>query len=212
MCGTVEPQPGLGASTNGKEYPGSAAAFPQGLGPALWFATLGLLLLFSAGDIAHAQSTEEYRVKAAFLFHFAQLVDWPADALGDEKSPFTLCTIRKDPFAGELEATLQGKSIGTRALQIRHLKQAGETQGCQVLFVGGSDRKQVLPLLAALKDAAILTVGESDNFAKQGGMIGFCMDNNKVRFDINLDAAGRARLKISSRLLLLAKIVLGNHS
>jgi hypothetical protein len=77
--------------------------------------------------------------------------------------------------------------------------------------VGGNERKELPPLLAALKDSPVLTIGESDEFAKQGGMIGFSMDNNKVRFDINVDAAGRAKLKISSRLLLLAKSVIGKQ-
>jgi hypothetical protein len=170
-----------------------------------------IFILILGADRGRAQESEEYRVKAAFLFHFVQLVDWPAGSLGDEKQPLLLCTIGKDPFDGDLEATLQGKSVGTHALQVRHLKDREELHGCQVLFVGNSERRDVLPLLAALKDGAILTVGDSDDFAKQGGMIDFCMENNKVRFDINVDAAGRAKLKISSRLLLLAKNVIGNQ-
>jgi hypothetical protein len=172
---------------------------------------VGLILLVSRAGPAHAQQSEEYRVKAAFLFHFAQLVDWPPEALGDEKQPLTLCTVGKDPFGGDLEATLQGKSIGARALQVRHLKQVQDAQGCQILFVAGSERKEVASVLAALKEAAVLTVGESEDFVKQGGMIGFSMENNKLRFDINVEAATRAKLKISSRLLLLAKSVIGSH-
>jgi hypothetical protein len=169
------------------------------------------MVLLSFAVASEAQQTEEYRVKAAFLFHFAQLVDWPVEALGDEKNPLTFCTLGKDPFGGDLETTLQGKLVGTRTLRISHVKLPQEAQGCQVLFVGGNDRKEVAPLLAGLKDQPILTVGESDGFAKQGGMIGFSMENNKVRFDINVDAAAHAKLKISSRLLLLAKSVIGNH-
>jgi len=150
-------------------------------------------------------------VKAAFLFHFAQLVEWPADALGDDQNSLTLCTLGKDPFAGDLEIILQGKSVGSRAVRIRHVKQAQEVSGCNLLFVGGNERRELAPLLAALKSVPVLTVGESDDFAMQGGMIGFCTENNKLRFDINVDAAGRAKLKISSRLLLLAKTVIGNH-
>ncbi|MGA9643344.1 MAG: YfiR family protein [Terriglobales bacterium] len=168
-----------------------------------------ILLIF--GLAARAQETEEYRVKAAFLFHFAQLVDWPVGALGDDKQPLTVCTIGKDPFDGNLETMLQGKLIGARPLQVRHLKERTEIHGCQLLFIGNGERKGVASLLAALKDEAVLTVGESDDFVKQGGMIDLSMENNKVRFDINLDAAVRAKLKISSRLLVLAKNVVGNH-
>lgn len=171
-----------------------------------------LLSLFLALMPAGAQpQTEEYRVKAAFLFHFAQLVDWPSDSLGDDKNPLTFCTFGKDPFQGDLDATLQGKSIGSRSLRVRHLKQAQEIQGCQILFLGEGERDQLVPLLAAMKRDAILTVGETDGFVKQGGMIGFCLENSKVRFDVNVDAAARAKLKISSRLLLLAKNVIGNR-
>lgn len=176
------------------------------------FAALGLVWLLFTTGMAHAQQTEEYRVKAAFLFHFSQMVDWPPEALGDEKKAITICTIGKDPFGGDLEATLQGKSVGTRPLQIRHLKQPGEVQGCQVVYVAQGERKQAFAALSALKDPPILTVGEDNDFAKQGGMIGFSMESgNKVRFDINMDAALRAKLKISSRLLVLAKTVIGNH-
>lgn len=174
-------------------------------------AMLGLGALLSMAALGETQQTEEYRVKAAFLYHFTQLVEWPAEVLGDEKKAITLCTIGKDPFGGALEVTMQGKLIGTRPLAIRHLKQPDEAPGCQAVFIPG-DRKEVVQTLAALKDSPVLTVGEGEDFAKQGGMIGFSMDNdNKVRFVINMDAAARARLKISSRLLALARSVIGSH-
>jgi len=88
---------------------------------ALRLLMVGLVLLNFA-EIGRAQQSEEYHVKAAFLFHFAQLVEWPADALGDDKNPITLCTFGKDPFGGDLDTTLQGKSVGTRSLRIRHSK------------------------------------------------------------------------------------------
>ena len=172
-------------------------------------AMLGLAALLSASGRGETPEAEEYRVKAAFLYHFAQMVEWPGEAGGDEKKPITLCTIGKDPFGGDLEVTLQGKLIGSRPLAIRHLKDPGEAEACQLLFVPG-DRKQAAQALAALKDSAVLTVGEGEDFLKQGGMIGFTMDSdNKVRFVINVDAASRARLKISARLLMLAKTVMG---
>jgi hypothetical protein len=202
MCGTVNPNLPL---TPGHPTTGTDLTAP------LRLRVLAVVLLISAGSGAYAQGNEEYQVKAAFLFHFVQLVDWPSEALVNDEKSLTLCTFGKDPFGGALETTLQGKSIGARALRIRHLKQVQEVQGCQLLFVGGNERKADASLLAGLKDQAILTVGEGDDFAKQGGMIGFCMENNKVRFDINVDTAVRAKLKISSRLLQLARSVIGNH-
>jgi hypothetical protein len=162
--------------------------------------------------VARAQSQAgEYHVKAAFLFHFVQLVEWPTDEPESPGNPLTLCMLGEDPFRGDLEVTLAGKSVGSRPLRVRHLKPAENFQGCQVLFVGRRDAGRLSRVLVELKAGPILTVGESDGFVEQGGMIGFCLVENKVRFDINVQAAEQAKLRISSRLLLLAKMVIGNH-
>jgi hypothetical protein len=180
--------------------------------PALIVASIFAMSLTEISRTAQAQSAaDEYHVKAAFLFHFVQLVEWPADSLESETSPVTLCIIGEDPFQGDLETTLAGKTVGTRPLRVRHLKPAEDSHGCQVLFVSKHDTARLGRLLMELKDGPILTVGESDGFVQQGGMIGFLLVDNKVRFEINLEAAERAKLKISSRLLLLAKTVVGNH-
>jgi hypothetical protein len=101
--------------------------------------------------------------------------------------------------------------VGSRPLRVLHLKPAEGFQGCQVLFVGRRDAARLSRVLGELKAGPILTVGESDGFVEQGGMIGFCLVENKVRFEINVQAAEQAKLRISSRLLLLAKTVIGNH-
>ena len=156
-----------------------------------------------------AQSAdEEYRVKAAFIFHFAQLVDWPQGALAASSNALNLCTFGADPFQGALESTVAGKAIGARLIQVRHLKQAGDLPGCNVLFLGKSASKQIAALLAALHNAPVLTVGETPGFLGAGGMICFVLEQNNVRFQINLDAAEAANLKIGSRLLILAQSVM----
>jgi hypothetical protein len=156
-----------------------------------------------------ASASSEYQVKAAFLFHFAQFVDWPPEAFKDGVSPLTYCTVGEDPFHGALDASLNGKTIGGRPVRVLHYKEAREIQGCQVLFVGMADKKFVSATVASLNGSPVLTVGESSQFAQQGGMIGFLLEDNKVRFEINLDAAERGKLKISARLLALAKTVIG---
>jgi hypothetical protein len=161
------------------------------------------------GISAQANSPSEYQIKAAFLFHFAEFVDWPAGAFKAADSPLTYCTVGEDPFHGALEASLNGKMIGIRPIRVQHFKRAGEIQGCQVLFIGTLDRKSVPEALASLKGNPILTVGESEQFAEEGGMIRFLMEDDKVRFEINLNAAENAKLKISARLLTLAKTVIG---
>lgn len=177
-----------------------------------FFAMLVVLIFADTARTLRAQSqADEYHVKAAFLFHFVQLVEWPPGTLGNDINPVTLCTIGEDPFRGDLEATIAGKTVGTRAMIVRHMKTAEDFQRCHVLFVSGHDALKLGPLLQELKDGPILTVGESDGFVQRGGMIGFLLVDNKVRFEINVEAAERAKLKISSRLLLLAKTVVGNH-
>jgi uncharacterized protein DUF4154 len=157
---------------------------------------------------AQAQAkAEEYHVKAGFLFHFAQLVDWPAGAGGG--SDFVLCTLGDDPFEGQLETTLDGKAIGARPIHILHLKRSQEVRSCQVLFISNSEDQHLPKILGDLGTSAVMTVGEAADFIERGGMIRFVLDQDKVRFEINLKAADPTGLKFSSRLLLLAKNVFG---
>ncbi len=185
---------------------------PRSVSSFLIFSVTFGALLFGVANPAVAQSKgDEYRLKAAFLFHFTQLVDWPPDAFGSDSDPVTLCTVGEDPFHGDLDAAVEGKSIGARPLRVRHFKQPQDIQGCQLLFVGNRDSARISALLVGLKDSPVLTVGEADDFVKEGGMIGFFIENDKIRFDINLQSAEHAKLRISSRLLLLARKVIGNQ-
>jgi hypothetical protein len=170
-----------------------------------------VLLLASPGSLPANSTAEEYSIKAAFLFHFAQFVDWPQGAFREANSPLTYCTLGEDPFRGALDASLSGKTIGARPLQVRHLKQPQGIQGCHVLFIGEGEKKQLPTVLAMVKASPVLVVGESERFAQDGGMIGFCLEENKICFEINLEAAEHAKLKISSRLLALAKTVIGGE-
>jgi hypothetical protein len=165
-----------------------------------------VMFLISSGK-AQSASVTEYQVKAAFLFHFAEFVTWPAGALGNAGDSFLICVLGDDPFHGDLETTIQGKILATRTVRVRHVEQEQETQGCHVLFIGKNELKGASSLAATLRNMPVLTVGESDNFLQSGGIIRFCMEDRKVRFEINQEAAEAANLKISSRLLLLAKTV-----
>ena len=169
-----------------------------------------LLILVAIPAFGRAQATtEEYRVKAGFIFHFAQLVDWPAAAAGGPT--FVLCMLGDDPFRGELESTLNGKAIGSRPIHILHLKQPQEARGCQVLFISSTEDGRLPKIFGELGSSAVMTVGESDDFIERGGMIRFTLEQDRVRFEINLKAADPAGLKFSSRLLLLAKNVIGKQ-
>ena len=172
----------------------------------------GVVVFLAMAIPMRAQSkVDEYKLKAAFVFHFAEMTDWPASAFGANQNEMTFCTVGNDPFAGELDSTLAGKSVGQRAVRIRHVKQATEARGCQVVFLGSGEMKRLPELLTQIGNSPVMTVGESDGFLQQGGMFSFCLDGNKIRFEINVAPAERAGLKISSRLLMLAKDVMGNH-
>lgn len=174
----------------------------------IWILLLLMICLSDRPASAQSGPPAEYQVKAAFLFHFAQFVDWPDEAFPEKTSPLTYCTVGGDPFHGWLDKSLSGKSVGTRPMRVEHFPQMQEAQGCQVMFIS-SPKKPVPELLSALNGTPVLTVGDSEQFAEQGGMVGFLLEEKKVRFVINVAAAERAKLKISARLLALAKTVIG---
>jgi hypothetical protein len=187
--------------------PGDAARV-RGRSKLLIGVLFALLAIRPMPSTAQSQ-VDEYRLKAAFLFHFAQFVEWPAEALGNANSPFVICIAGEDPFHGDLEEAVEGKSIGSRPVRLRHIKQLRESQGCHVLFIGKDESNGVEPLTSTLNNMPVLTVGESDDFLQKAGIIRFCLEDRKIRFEVNQDAAEAVNLKISSRLLLLAKTVVG---
>jgi hypothetical protein len=171
-----------------------------------------LLLLSGAPKCIRGQSTvEEYQVKAAFLFHFAQLVDWPADTNSVGDRSINLCLFDDDPQRLEIESTLEGKLIGGRALHIRLLSDSQAIPGCNILFLSRDEARRQPAILRDVRAQPILTVGETESFLSDGGIIRFHLEGDRIRFDINLTAADSAHLKISSRLLLLATSVMGTR-
>jgi len=159
------------------------------------------------------ETRNEFKIKADFIYHFAQLVSWPADAVSNTDQQLLLCTLGDDSFQGNLKSNVNGKQVGSFTIHVRHLKQdAPELRSCQILFVGNDESKHFPALLAELQNSPVLTIGESDTFLDDGGVISFTKRYGKIRFAINLEAADRCRLKISSRLLLLAEKVIGNSS
>jgi hypothetical protein len=178
---------------------------------ALWplFVLALLLTIRTTAQTTTAQASDEYRVEAAFLFHFAQLVDWPPDVQNLPDSSLFLCTVGDDPFQGALEEEVAGKPVGNRTIKIRHVDDPLDMQSCQIVYIARSENKRLPLLVTTLHNAPVLTVGDSANFLDAGGMIRFVSDENKIRFDVNLNAAQSARLKIGSRLLVLAEHVIG---
>jgi hypothetical protein len=157
-------------------------------------------LLVSAGTITHAQDVAlEHRVKAAYLFNFVRFVEWPA-ASGE--GPLTICVVRPSPFGEVLTDTVRNERVNGRAIATRLVDTADD--GCHVVFIPAS--AAALPSLRAVDESPVLTVGESPGFIRQGGMVNFVREGTNVRFEIDEPAARRAGLRISSRLLRLARV------
>ena len=169
---------------------------------------LVLTMGFCATTLMAQTTAKEYRIKAAFLFNFAHYVEWPPETFKEANSPLTYCTVGEDPFEGVLDQSVIAKSAGTHPLRVQHLRAPENFQGCQIVFIGANEKKRIAAILETLKQAPVLVVGESSHFVQQGGTVGFLSEENTVRFEVNLDAAQRARLNISATLLSVAKTVI----
>jgi len=167
-----------------------------------------LLLLLTVGlnPTAQASSSREYAIKAVFLYNFAKFVEWPSQAFEDSTTPIILCILGKDPF-GVFLKPLKGKTVKGKKIIIKYIHKIDDMEKCHVLFVGKSEDKQLVRILARLGDRNVLTVSDIGNFAQRGGIIGLTREKDEIHFEINLDASKMADLKISSRLLKIARIV-----
>jgi hypothetical protein len=172
-------------------------------------ATLALIVLLGtiAPDPAHGQKVDEYQLKAAYMYNFAKFVDWPAQTFHSPVQPIVFCVLGQTPLSRALGDELEGKIVDRRPLVFRQLTDSKQAAQCQVLFVGAPDKKPLRQILDEVKPFNLLTVGEVEGFTNQGGVIRFVLDDGRVRLEFNLDAADDARLRISSKLLSLGKII-----
>jgi hypothetical protein len=169
-----------------------------------------LIPLLPAVEGRAQDSLSEYQVKAAYLVNFLKFVDWPEDAFGDPLAPIVIGVVGDDPFGVALPEVVVGKTVQGRDLVIRIYHTGEDLRGAHLLFISASERKRLPTILSALRGSSVLTVGDTEGFLESGGMIEFVPENNRVRFAINVEAANRAHLKMSSKLLSLAKVVKGN--
>jgi hypothetical protein len=172
-----------------------------------WMLPIILFVSLVAVPEEHAQdSMPEYQVKAAYLFNFLKFVEWPDDAFSDSLAPFVIGIAGDDPFGESLPQVIVGKTIQGRDLVIRKYHAGENMRGCHILFINVSEKKRLPQLLAGLKGSSVLVVSDMVGFLNEGGMIQFLSEDNRIRFAINVDATGRANLKISSKLLSLARV------
>lgn len=165
--------------------------------------SLSLLLTVVSGR-AQDSRPSEYQLKAAFLFNFAKFVEWPSDAFVEATSPFIIGTLGGNPFGGDLERTIRDKKINNRVIIFKEFRTLTEATNCHILFINASERPRLPEIVAGLRRTSVLTVSEMEGFTGSGGMINFVQEHNKIRFQINDEAAKAANLRISSKLLSIA--------
>jgi YfiR/HmsC-like len=149
----------------------------------------------------------EYPVKLAFLYNFAQFVEWPADSYSNQSAPLSICIVGHDPFSPSTEGEIQARKAWGHPVEVLKPGRPVTLTTCHIVFIPVSDSDQAGRILRSLKGSSALTVGETEGFAAMGGIINLTVEKSQVHFEVNRLAADRAHLKISSRLLNLARIV-----
>lgn len=168
---------------------------------------IAAFVVASSTTNAYAQlQAREYEVKAAFLYNFAKFVEWPAKPLADTSATIIIGVLGEDPFGGALE-TIKGKTIEGRQVVTKRFKTVRDLEFSHILFISSSEKEHLAEIMKTLKGMNVLTVGETERFVEVGGIINLYIESNKVRFEINVDNAERAGLRLSSRLLNVAKVV-----
>ncbi|MDB5047104.1 MAG: YfiR family protein [Fibrobacteres bacterium] len=150
---------------------------------------------------------KEYQVKAGFLFNFTQFVEWPAESFPAKDSPLVVGILGPDPFGDYLDEMVKGETVGSHPIKVLRFHRIEDVKDCQILFISGPEAQRPENVFAALKERRILTVGDSEDFSKRGGMVGFVTKNGKIRLQINTESVQAADLTVSSKLLRLADIV-----
>lgn len=153
----------------------------------------------------------EYQIKAAFVYNFAKFVEWPENTAVAGGPAFIIGVLGEDPFGETLDDTVRGKTVGGSDLAVKRFSSLSTLEPCQILFLSKSVADHLPEILERVQGTAVLTVAEDERFALDGGMVRLVTEDNKVRFEINVDAANRAGLRISSKLLALARIVHERH-
>jgi hypothetical protein len=167
-----------------------------------------LALGMSASTSRAAENVySEYAVKGAFLTKFAMFVEWPEKTFEHKGAPLIIGILGEDPFGPSFEAALAKEAAGGRTFVLKRFKSASEAAGCQILFVGASEKERLPQILDAVRGRPVLTVADHEGFAHRGGMINFIMDGGKVRFEVNAAAVEAGGLKMSAKLLQVARAV-----
>jgi len=179
-------------------------------------ATLGALAVVAATVLLTLEPTpaaaaaKEYQVKAAYLYNFAKFIEWPDSAFPSGTAPIHICVLGEDRFDGVLEKAVEGKSVKGRPVSVSiHAPGSAPPARCNILFISSSEAGRESEIISAVSGNAVVTVGEVDGFAARGGMLNFAIAGSKIKVELNINAADKASLKVSSKLQQIATAVGG---
>lgn len=189
---------------------GSSRCAPKRFFPPLFFwvilATLTTSPLYPSIGVAEEQAAQqEYVIKAYFLLNFTKYISWPESSFESENTPFKVCILGSNHFEAGQNA-FKGKSYKNHPFDVQSVEDSDNIPECHILFVCTDLEKKLNDILDRIHGKPTLTVGETEDFVKRGGIINFYIYENKVRFEINLAAAEASSLVFSSQLLKLAKL------
>jgi hypothetical protein len=170
---------------------------------------MSLTTLSGPGHGAEPLPPTEDQVKALFLFSFAKYVDWPSNAFSHADAPIVIGIEGEDLVAENLKQIIEGKKVAGRSLVFKRIADLRDAQACHILFVSDVGKGRILESLESVLSAPIVTVGETEDFLQQGGIIHMIKKGNKIRLEVNLNAAYQAQVTISSKLLNVADRVIG---
>ncbi|HVY70275.1 MAG TPA: YfiR family protein [Verrucomicrobiae bacterium] len=167
----------------------------------------GVVLGVGPQNTIRAAEISEYALKAEFLCNFPDFTTWPETAFATAESPIVIGILGTDPFGSVLDQTVVRKTINGRHLVVRRLKDLSGARECHVLFIAESEMRKLPEILNSLGSSPILTVGDSEGFARRGGMINLRLEGRKIRFEINLKATEQTNLRLRSQLIKLGTLV-----
>jgi hypothetical protein len=193
------------------KYPLYQISSLQKCGSLKLFALLLWVLVLAPYLRAQKSKPTDYQVKAVYLINFARFIEWP-DKVGRQHDSFTICVFGPDPFGRTLDITLAGEKIAGRSAVAKRISTPQDSLDCRILFVSSAETGSLERMVEAASQQGVLTVSDMPQFANRGGMIQFVTDDKRVRFEVNLAAAQRAGLALSSELLKVATVVRTNET
>lgn len=189
---------------------GVGAVKPLGSGRVWRLGWLSLGWIVAGASLAAGAQrdvSKEYEIKAAFLYNFTKFVEWRGEQFASPAEAITIAVCGPNPFGDELQKIVKGRQVNGREIVVKFAAAPQDVLDAELVFVGALGGERMKETVQMLNAAGIVTVGETDEFTRAGGMIVFVLEGDKVRFEIDVGEAERRGLKISAQLQKLAKTV-----